>query len=126
MCKPLKSKFPVPSGFLESLNIIPIDFQSLVFWGLISPVQGPRVGVPDVELEFLIPQGSSLPLISLLIVTHHGWVFSSGVSVSLPLIWSRHHPFIFSCGGSVHSVSRFLSEGIIPQVCVDNCVRGRR
>lgn len=59
-CKPLKNEFSVPSSFLVFLNIIPIDFQNLVFRGIISPVEDLRVG-PDVELEFHIPQGSSVP-----------------------------------------------------------------
>lgn len=74
--KPLKSEFSVPFSFLVFLNVIAIDFQNLLFWGLVSPGQAVRVGVPELELEFLIPQGGSVPLLSLPTVTCHSGAFS--------------------------------------------------
>jgi len=43
-------------SFIALLNIIPMDFQSLVFWGLVYPVWDLRVRMPDVELESLASQ----------------------------------------------------------------------
>ena len=55
MCGPFKSRFSVPCSFIVFLKVIPIDFQSLVFWGLIivAPVQDLRIWVPDIELSYL-------------------------------------------------------------------------
>lgn len=124
--KPLKSEFSVPFSFLVFLNVIAIDFQNLLFWGLISPGQAIRVGVPELELEFLIPQGGSVPLLSLPTVTCHGGAFSL-VSLCLRLsLSSQCCPFIFCCGGSVRSIFRSLSEGVIPRAVVDCRVHGGR
>lgn len=54
--EPFQSGFPVPYRFIVFLNIMPIDFQSQVFWELISPVKGLKVGVFNVELQSLAPQ----------------------------------------------------------------------
>ena len=59
---PFKRGFSIPCSAIVFLDIFPIGFQSQVFWGLLSPVQDVGVGVPDVELEPLAPQGKDLYL----------------------------------------------------------------
>jgi len=51
----LKSRISVPHGPV-GLNISPTGFQSQTFWGLTSPVQVPRVGMPHVGHEAFVPQ----------------------------------------------------------------------
>lgn len=53
MYGPFKIRFSVSCSFIDLVKVIPIDFQSLVFWGLISPVQDLRIWVPDIELRYL-------------------------------------------------------------------------
>ena len=53
-CKSFKSGISIPYSPLVFLDVSPVGFQSQMFWGLISPVQVPRVGVPDVGHKFLL------------------------------------------------------------------------
>lgn len=53
VCHPLKGGFSIPYSFTVFLEIIPIGF---MIWRLASPVQGPRVGVPDAGHKSLTPQ----------------------------------------------------------------------
>lgn len=58
-CKPFKRvDFSAPYSFIVYMDIIPIDFQSPVFWGLVFPMEDLRVGVPNVTLESLALQGT--------------------------------------------------------------------
>ena len=50
--KIFKTKLSIPCS-----SILFLAFQSQLFWRLISSVQNLGVGVPEVELEFLTPQG---------------------------------------------------------------------
>lgn len=68
-----KSRFSIPCSFLVFLKVIFIDFQSLVCWGLVYPVQDLRIWVPDMELVPLILWEKFTLLKSLPIVTHHSW-----------------------------------------------------
>lgn len=67
------------------LGVSPTGFQSQKFWGLISPVQVPRVGGPDVGLELFTPRGNDLLSVRPLLLTDHcagGEVFGKTVSPS--------------------------------------------
>lgn len=54
--KAFKKNVAVPYGPLGLLDMSPIGSQSQVFWGLLSPVQLPRAGVPDKGHELLASQ----------------------------------------------------------------------
>ena len=56
--QPLKSGFSILYSFVVFLNIIPIDFSKLGFLGAHLSCGGTKVGVPDVELKSLTPQGT--------------------------------------------------------------------
>lgn len=60
MCSTLKSRFSFPYISIVFLNVFPVVFQSQVFWGLVSPMQDPKIGVLNVELESLASQGEVL------------------------------------------------------------------
>ena len=60
--KLFKSGVSILHSFLIFLNIIPIDFQNLLFMGLVSPVQDLRGGMPDMELWSVTSQGKILYL----------------------------------------------------------------
>lgn len=55
--KLFKRGFSIPCSSVVPWDLIPVDFQNQTFWGLISPVQDPRVGVPDVGHSPLSLQG---------------------------------------------------------------------
>lgn len=77
-----------------SWTCFPVGFQNQMFWGLVSLVQDPRIGVPYVEDKSLAPQGkSSLFLRSTLIVGHHACGGVSGENVSLTLLLILMRPF---------------------------------
>ena len=48
-----KGGFSIPHSYIVLLDTIPIGF---MFWGLVSPVQDPRVGAPDIGHKSLTPQ----------------------------------------------------------------------
>ena len=56
----LKNRFSFPYSSVVFLKVLPVVFQSQVFWGVASPLQHLRVGVLNVELESLVPQGKVL------------------------------------------------------------------
>lgn len=60
--------------------LLDIVSTGLTLWGLVSMVQNPRVGVPDVEHKTLAPQGKDF-LRSLLIAGQCTWAGISGKSV---------------------------------------------
>ena len=53
---PLRAESPVPIAFWVSWMLSPIGFQSQILWGSVSPVQFPRVEVPDTGHKLLAPQ----------------------------------------------------------------------
>ena len=57
MHEPLKSEISFPCSSVVFLDVFPIVFQSQVFCGLTYLVHVLRVGIPDVELESVAPQG---------------------------------------------------------------------
>lgn len=91
---PFKSRVLLSYSFLGILEMKPTDIQSQLFWGLISPMQVPRVGVPNVACSSEI---SSVFVRSLSLVDHstrHGF----GESVSQCVL------FVFCCEGGVQLV----------------------
>ena len=119
--EPFKNEVFVACSSVVSLGLFSIGFQSRVIWGLISPVQDLGAGVPDVELESLTPQGKAPPLWGPSQWCSWGVVFpGEPISLSLPRV-SMLSFYLFS-RGSVHSVFRSLSEGIIPFAVVGLCL----
>lgn len=55
--EPFKSGFFVSYSSVVFLNVIPIASQSLAFWGFISPVQDPRIGVSVIDQKPFTFQG---------------------------------------------------------------------
>ena len=55
--EPFKRNVSVPYSPLGPLDVSPVGFPSQTFWGLISPLQVPRVGAPNVGHKPLTPQG---------------------------------------------------------------------
>ena len=53
----IKSRFFILYNSMIFLDVFPISFQSLVFWGFVSPVQDLKVAAPNVEFKSLTPQG---------------------------------------------------------------------
>lgn len=47
-CEPFKAGFSFPHSSVVFLDVLSVGFQRQVFWGLISPMQDLRDGVPDV------------------------------------------------------------------------------
>lgn len=88
-------------------------FKSQVFGHLVSLVQDLRVGVPDVELKSLTPQGKRfVPLRSLLPAKCCPLCISVS-ALCLIAVPQKGHPV------SVHPVSQSPSEGMILYVVVD-------
>lgn len=52
-----KTDFFTPYSPIILLEVSPIGCQGQVLWKLISPVQFPNVGMPDVRHKLLAPQG---------------------------------------------------------------------
>lgn len=123
VCGPFKSRFSVPCSFIVFLKVIPIDFQSLVFWGLIivSLVQDLRIWVPDTELRYLWSSGKS----PYFWCPSQLWHTIAGVYCLANLCYCCY-PFTLCCEGSVHWIFRSLSERIIPQLVIDLLCPQRR
>lgn len=60
--EPFKRSTSVPGSPLDLVDLSPVGFQSQTFWGLIFPLQVPRVEVPDVGHTPLAPQREALDL----------------------------------------------------------------
>ena len=72
--EPFKNGFFFPYSTTVFLDIIPIVFQTQAFGGFIAPVQGLRVGVPDVEHKALTPYGKIRRFLKYLsILDHCSW-----------------------------------------------------
>lgn len=110
------------------LNINSAGFQSQMFLELVSPVQDPRIGVPDLMHKFLIPQGKfcigdhGLLTPDSLLTPDCGLLCWVGSLVRWHLClssacWSGL--FILCCGGSVNLFSGCFSEGLFACVAVD-------
>nr|KAF6366493.1 hypothetical protein mPipKuh1_009902 [Pipistrellus kuhlii] len=103
----LRAVFPFPTVlFLLALTPPPPFFfffpQNQTFWGLISSVLVPRIGVSDVEPsllkgEFLFWKGRVFPTCGPL---HLGWCPRQGYLSAPPVILDAAH-FFFYCEGTV-------------------------
>ena len=62
LCAPFKDR--VSASYIPPAlpNISPVDFQSQMFWRLISPMQDPWAEEPDMGLRPLTPWGGHLQL----------------------------------------------------------------
>lgn len=58
-CEPFKRNVTVPQSPLGFLNISPIDVPNQMFWGLVSSLQVPRIGMPHVGHQPLTFQGEA-------------------------------------------------------------------
>lgn len=102
---PFKSRILLSYNFLGILDMKPTDFQRQMFWGLISPGQVPKVGVPDVarSSEICSIFVRSLPLVDY--STRDGFLVSPWLCSPIsmwpfcPLLWR-------SCSASFHTFCR--------------------
>ena len=83
--EPFKSGLSISYSLLVLLDISPIAFQCQMFWGPISLMQMPRVGVPDVGHKFLDPQEEPIFVRFFPPMGHHpgGGVYGKTASLSL-------------------------------------------
>lgn len=120
-CEPFKRSISVSYSPLGLLDVSPVGVQSQMFWGFISLLQFPRIGVLDVGYEPLSPQEKKLHLWD----SSWLWVPVPGVGfwgdcilLLLPsLMWPFYHLL-----QNVQLVFRSFPEGIVQFVAVDLCV----
>lgn len=108
----LKSRFSFLYSSVVYLDVLPVGFQSQLFFGLISPVPDLRVRIPNVELKSLTPQGK----VPCLWGHFQSWNAVLGVcskTVSLPPPPISVPSLVVD---TLHPVSKSPSKRIIPNV----------
>lgn len=81
-----KKRISVPYKLFSSWYVSPIGFLLQTFWGFISLIQLPRVGMFDVGHKRFSPLGESPDLRYFPIVGHHAWGEVFGKTMFLPLL----------------------------------------
>lgn len=114
-CQELYEMFLSSLQHFESQNKSPVDFQSQMFWGVMSTVKVLIVGVPDVGYEPFAPQGEGSGVCFLLTVGRCDWggVYGEIVSQLLILpasVWAFSHlPDVRSCSASFQVFSEEIA-----------------